>query len=68
MIYNSISLLAFVGICQWTPLSDELFWFLWIEFKVMGQLIGLGSIGVSTHKKLEMNLQFFRMNLNMVKL
>ena len=68
MIYNSISLLAFVGICQWTPLSDELFWFLWIDFNVMHQLIGLGLIGVSTHKKLEMNLQFFRMNLNMVKL
>ena len=74
MIYNSISLLPFVGGCpfiisQWVPMSDELLWFLWIEFKVMCQLISLGSVGVTTHKILVIKFQFFScMNLNMTKL
>ena len=49
------SSLAFVGIClfiisEWVPLSDGLLSFFWIEFKVTGQLIGLASVGVTTHK------------------
>ena len=48
------SLLPFVGIClfiinEWHP-----FWWivaeLWIEFKVMDQLIGLASAGVTAHE------------------
>ena len=35
-------------ICKWTPLSDELLWFWWIDFKVNGQLIGFTS--VTNHK------------------
>ena len=49
------SLLAFAGIClfiisEWVPLSDGLFLFLWIEFKVMDQLIGHVLVGITTHK------------------
>ena len=49
------SLLAFVDIClfiisHWDPLSDRLLWFLWMEFKVTGQLIDLMSVGVTTYK------------------
>ena len=35
---------------EWPPLSNWLLWFLWIEFGVMGQLIGFASVGVTTHK------------------
>ena len=49
------SLLAFVDIClfiirEWAPLSNGLLWFLGIDFKVTGHLIGLVSLGVTTHK------------------
>ena len=48
-------LLAFVGIRlfainELTPLSDGLLWFLWTEFKVIGHLISVASVGVTTHK------------------
>ena len=36
-------------VIKWTLLVDGLLGFLWIEFKVMGQLIGLVSVGVTTH-------------------
>ena len=50
-----IRLQAFLGICLFiiskcAALSDLLLWFLWIEFKVMGQLIGIILVGVTTHK------------------
>ena len=47
-------LLAFVGLClliigEWVSMSDGVFLFLWIDFKVTDQLIGLAYVGVTTH-------------------
>ena len=54
-VHFMLSWLAFVDICLFiigkcAALSDGFFWFQWMEFKVMGQLIGLTSVGVTTHK------------------
>ena len=40
----------FFIISEWTSLSDGVLWFLWIKFKVTGQLISLASVAVTTHK------------------
>ena len=51
----SHSFLAFADIwlfiiSEWASLSEVLLWFLWMEFKVAGQLIGLTSVSVTTHE------------------
>ena len=37
-------------ISKWASLSDGLLWLLLIAFKVTGQLIGLGSVGLTIQK------------------